>query len=163
MKLIFRSIAMLVVTVGVLSYGTYLMTGRIPWQGLRFKKPDIKIPDGLSLPAQKAAKQQVYKWKDADGVWHFSSEPPTDNSVFEQLEIDPNINVIASVPVEPKEEPVGQPQESVDSGQDEDDKDNPVDFPYSPERVKKLMDDARDVQKTLNDRAERQKAILDSL
>lgn len=162
MKLIFKSIAMLVVTVGVLGYGTYLMTGRFPWQGLRLsEKPDIKLPEGLTLPAQKAAKQLVYKWKDTDGVWHFSTEAPADGSVFEQLEIDPNTNVIASVPVEIADEEIEPAEKSLPDKPDTGE--SPVDFPYSPDRVKKLMDDARDVQKTLNDRAEKQKAILDSL
>ena len=31
-------------------------------------------------PAKPAAKDQVYKWVDKDGVVHYSSQPPTDNA-----------------------------------------------------------------------------------
>jgi hypothetical protein len=152
---------MLVVMVGVVTYGTYIMTGRVPWQGLTsLKKPDLKIPE-LGLPAQQAVKQRFYKWEDEDGVRHFSSEPPGDNLRYEIVEVDPNINVVAPVPLEPNEAVPEQAHEASSDKREADENDSP--FPYSPERVKKLMDDARDVQKTLNERAEKQQELLNDL
>ena len=36
--------------------------------------------DAPPPPAKPAAKDQVYKWVDKDGVIHYSSQPPTDNA-----------------------------------------------------------------------------------
>jgi hypothetical protein len=48
--------------------------------------PMLLLPALLLLPPPLAA-QQVYKWKDAAGVTHFSSEPPPDGR-YEAREVD---------------------------------------------------------------------------
>lgn len=52
-----------------------------------FSMPSIEAfnkEGGMSLNVP-TANQQVYKWKDKDGVWHFSESAPTDNQA-KQLE-----------------------------------------------------------------------------
>jgi hypothetical protein len=58
---------------------------------LRTRLLPTKLPLACLLPVLLAsaplAAQQVYKWKDASGVTHFSSEPPPDRP-YEAREID---------------------------------------------------------------------------
>ncbi|MBN1378817.1 MAG: hypothetical protein JXA04_06240 [Gammaproteobacteria bacterium] len=160
MRHIFRATSMLVVTVGVLAYGSYLITGRLPWQGISFKnQPDIGLPEMPSLPKIKAARQLVYKWKDADDIWQFSSEPPADDLPYEQLEINPDANTIESVSIASEEQAPVKPDIKIPSEANG----NGMDLPYLPRGVKKLMEDARSVQKALNERAENQEETVDNL
>ncbi len=151
---------MVVVMLGVMLYAVYLRTGRVPWQDLgAFKKPNISVPKKLSLPGKKAKKELVYKWQDADGVWQYSQEPPPERESYSQIEVDPNANVVAAVPTPEQAEET----ESIEGNESEkNDKDDTL-FPYTPERIEKLMDDARDVQNKLNERAGKQQEILDGL
>jgi hypothetical protein len=52
----------------------------------------LRLLPALLLPALLAsaplAAQQVYKWKDASGVTHFTSEPPPKGQQYETREVD---------------------------------------------------------------------------
>jgi len=41
------------------------------------------------LAAPLAFAQQMYKWKDEKGVWHFSENPPPDGSKADKIEVKP--------------------------------------------------------------------------
>ena len=41
---------------------------------------------------------RVYKWRDADGVWQITDEPPPEGTKFEKLEYVNDANVVPSVP-----------------------------------------------------------------
>ncbi len=68
-------------------------------------------PDGLSLPkvvsdqlpaalAPRAENPTLYKWKDAQGHWNVTDQPPAGRS-YETIQVDPNTNVLpAGVPPE---------------------------------------------------------------
>lgn len=143
-KLVFKAIAMLVVTIGISHYGMYLMTGRSPLSDLSFSK--LELPS-FSAPALPQGKETAYKWKDENGVTHYSSEAPQ-HLQSTTIEVDPNTNLVQAtkLPEKPKEdskEPATtQPSVNVPG---------PV---YSPQTVKKLIDDANNVQNTLNERYE---------
>lgn len=49
----------------------------------------------------------VYKWKDAQGQWHYGDQPPSDNPTVSTLQVDTNTNIIQSLKIEPEapEEP----------------------------------------------------------
>lgn len=40
--------------------------------------------------------QTLYRWKDADGITHFSSTPPDDGAQADTLNIDPNRNLVSA-------------------------------------------------------------------
>lgn len=40
---------------------------------------------------------QIYTWKDADGVTHYSSEATQDSSSLQTITVNPNVNVLAPV------------------------------------------------------------------
>ena len=41
---------------------------------------------------------RAYKWRDADGNWHITDEPPPEGTKFEKLEYQNDANVVPSVP-----------------------------------------------------------------
>lgn len=49
----------------------------------------MKLTVAVLLLISCTAYGQVYKWTDANGVTHFSSEPPPDNTKSESIEIGP--------------------------------------------------------------------------
>ena len=40
--------------------------------------------------AGTAAAEQYYKWKDAEGTWHYTTTPPPDGAQAAALSVDPN-------------------------------------------------------------------------
>lgn len=48
----------------------------------------------LALPPPASAAPKLYRWKDAQGREHASDKPPTDGSVYETVQYDPDTNVI---------------------------------------------------------------------
>ena len=41
--------------------------------------------------------QQFYKWKDKNGVWQFTQEPPPEEASAEVVSVNPNANIIQSM------------------------------------------------------------------
>jgi len=54
-------------------------------------RPSARLLAALLVPAALAsaplAAQQVYKWKDANGVTHFTAEPPPEGARYESREV----------------------------------------------------------------------------
>ena len=96
-------------------------------------------------------KVQVYKWQDANGVWQFSSQPPAGQASVETIELSPNTNVMAPTPVAAESDPAPTgPRVSVLGGAS----------PYSPDGVKQLVDQAKNVQEMLDERQKMQEQLL---
>ena len=96
-------------------------------------------------------KVQMYKWRDEYGVMQYSNTPPPEMQNAEQIELNPNHNVIEAtrVPeVEVTETPSGQPE---------------INNPYSVSGMKQAVEDAKAVQDILNKRADEQKRALGNL
>lgn len=147
-KLLIKCAFVVCLAMGISYYMMYIMTGQMP-----FDANDISMPD-ISLSPKKlvsGGKETVYKWVDANGVTQYSSEPPPEQKQATALELDPNINIIQKPPVihreKAKDGPKLQPS-------------GPI---YSPGNVKKLLDDAKNVEKVLDDRFEQQKKTIDGL
>jgi hypothetical protein len=52
------------------------------------------------LPAAAAHNPVLYKWKDDQGRWNITDRPP-DGRAFEEVQVDPDVNVLpAGVPPE---------------------------------------------------------------
>jgi Domain of unknown function (DUF4124) len=86
----------------------------------------------------------VYRWQAADGSWQFSDTPPVQGQ-SEKIQVDPNANLIQGLP----EAPEPQEPEEESSGLN-----LPVPMTISPAKVKKLKEDAENIQKLMDDRAE---------
>ena len=126
---------------------------------------DLKLPD-FSMPEMPdtnkitaplggdGGKDIVYKWHDAEGNLHFTTDPPTDGTEYSVMGFDPNTNVIQAVKM-PEEEPEEEKEVAA-----EEENSNPLGNPYDPSEIKELIEDAKDVQKMLQQRVKDQDAIM---
>jgi hypothetical protein len=91
---------------------------------------------------------QLYRWRGADGNWHYSDQPPTSGAA-ERVTVAPDRNVVPGTPV-----PAGRTGEAR-STRSAPGSETPVSIPGlpSPQAVQRLMDDAADVQQQLDQRA----------
>ena len=128
-----------------------------------FNLPDFSLPDLPKLPSTKdlapsvdgmGGKDIFYKWYDADGNVQFTTEPPANGIEYTIKGYDPNTNVIQAVEM-PRVESDGEDSNPV--------KQKPADpvadeNPYSPESIKKLFEDTKNIEKILNQRLQQQEA-----
>ena len=140
---------MLFVVIGMSNYALYLMTGKTPFSS--FKLPSFSKAEIQSVNPLNNRPEQAYKWVDKKGVTHYSTEkPPQEQASVEVLEVDPNVNIIQSVKM-PEE--IEEASTTI----------TPVEGPlYDPQNIKKLMDDAKNVEKVLQERYEKQEEIINS-
>ena len=120
------------------------MTGKTPFQG-DGSKMSFGLPSSESI--LPAGKQKAYKWTDADGLTHYSSEPPPEGLSGELLHVNPDTNLVQglkpSIKTKDPEPPIAPPQPVMPQGNI-----------YNPDTIRKLIDDAKDIQKTMNERNE---------
>jgi hypothetical protein len=123
-----------------------------------FKMPDFKMPDMLAsdklLPTNGGSSREdvFYRWNDAKGNVHFTTEPPPDGIKYTVKGYNPDTNLIQAVEI-PVEEPVVEPpppgsepaSENKSPAQD-------LDSPYSKDNIQKLFDDTRNLEQMFNQR-----------
>lgn len=131
-----------------------------PWMDARQLLPDVKswqlsltrwwrdtkvsvdVGDGVG----SAGKTTVYRWQTPDGSWQFSDTPPQGVQV-ETVSVDPDRNLIEGVSpqnVEKTEKPAAEtPELGV-----------PLPLTVSPKQAKQLIEDAKGVQKLMDQRAQ---------
>ncbi len=124
-----------------------------------FKMPSFGLPDWLESGSKQItgivsevtdnSRPMIYKWKDAAGVWQFSNELPADMAGVETVQIRSNSSLKAFILPEPEKEET--PAEAKPN--------EPLDLMPTPGRVKKLIDDAQNVQTILDERLK----LMDSL
>ena len=149
MKLIINLLLLTLVVAAVLPFITLGPNG-----SALLEPPDINVPDfdipkiselvTKSKPASNDDQSAlVYKWRDSDGRMHYTSDPPPQGVQSEMLSIRPDTNVVPAVkPPQPSKQ-VTKPKTQKD----------PVGSVYSPGNIRQLIDDARNVENVLNDRA----------
>ncbi len=113
-----------------------------------FSKLKDKAPKGLGSVVSDE-KVQVYKWRDENGVMQFSNTAPEHN-LAEQIVLDPNSNLIQAVKVPAKAAP--KEAESAEAPS-----------PYSVQGMKKVMNDAKDIEGLLQKRHEEQQKMMNNL
>jgi len=144
------------IALGVMFIGyKYILTGgaggfQIPGMDGLSNKADKGISTIENAVVEKDV--TVYQWVDDKGVTHYGGTPPAGQGEYAKKEIRANTNVISALKV--SEEPEEVEMKSRVSR---------VGSVYSPEGVKKLMDDAGDISKTLDERAAKQEELLNNL
>ena len=103
-----------------------------------FKAPS-SIQEEVTSGGIPVTSDKVFKWKDENGRWHFSDKPVDGQQV--STHIIPKANILAPVKIPGKEEEKEEP--SATPG---------IPVPMTAQNVPKLIDDAKNVQKLLNDR-----------
>ncbi len=144
----------LLVILGIMAVTPMIMTGKFdPMAFLgdgssEFSKLKSQAPKNLSSVVSDE-KVQVYKWVDEHGTMHFSSTPPATNNA-EQIELNPNNNLIKAVEIPEKEEPAAVAKTSAPAH-------------YSIKGMKKVMDDARGIEDMLQKRHVEQQKMMNNL
>jgi hypothetical protein len=123
-----------------------------------FKMPDFKMPDMLASDkllrtnGGGSRKDVFYRWNDAKGNVHFTTEPPPGGIKYTVKGYNPDTNLIQAVEI-PVEEPVVAPPPpgsepasgNKSSAQD-------LDSPYSKDNIQKLFDDTGNLEQMFNQR-----------
>ncbi|MDH5424844.1 MAG: DUF4124 domain-containing protein [Gammaproteobacteria bacterium] len=122
-------------------------------------------------PVTTDEKITVYKWKDKNGVWQFGNAPPPGLAGVESMTLQPDVNIMKSIPVSAAEKTQeghsgvvsirgGKPVES--SGNDQRDNDGvgisqeSLDNPYAPDSIKELFNSSKNIQQMLDNRQQQQ-------
>ena len=149
MKLIIKLLLLTLVGAAALPFITLGPNG-----SALLKSPDLEVPEFdtskiselVSTHEPISGKDQsapVYKWRDSDGQTHYTTEPPPQDIQSETLYLNSDINVVPAVESPQPGNRVEKPSMQKYS----------VGSVYSPDKVQRLMDDARNVQNILNERA----------
>lgn len=118
--------------------------------------PKAPMVDSISDSAgSSGGKNTVYRWFDSEGNIQFTTDPPPEGIEFEVRNFDPDVNVIQPVKLQSGETPVvqGDTDPEISSA--------PVDpgfNPYSADSLKKLFENAKNVEKLLNQRFQSQES-----
>ncbi|WP_299981468.1 hypothetical protein [uncultured Pseudoteredinibacter sp.] len=104
------------------------------WHGLR---RDL-------LGDTQSGKTKAYRWQDSAGNWHLS-DSPNPAGAAEELWVDPNANLMQSVPVP-------EPTEEAENTTQADAKAVPLPMTVSPGQAQKLMQDAQQIQELVDKR-----------
>jgi hypothetical protein len=127
---------------------------KMPGFSLPESVKDVKIP---KLPSNDSSNQDiVYQWYDAEGNLNFTTQPPPEGIQYTMKGYDPRTNLIQSVKIEEEAEVIDSEQNDnaeVKSASD-------IGSPYSPDKIEKLFNDSKNVEKLLNDRMKRQEALI---
>jgi hypothetical protein len=110
----------------------------------------------MSPDAGTESADTIYQWVDAEGNRQFSNTPPPEGIEFSVKNYDSNLNVIQSVNTKTGEAEVteeGTLKKEITSTED-------AGSPYSADGIKKLFENAHDVEKLLNQRLQKQEAAL---
>lgn len=78
----------------------------------------------------------IYRWQDADGQWHYASQAPADG-VGEKILVDPDVNVVESIPVR------STLKETSGHGGSPDTPSAALPLSVSPQQLETLIDEAR--------------------
>lgn len=125
-----------------------------------FNLPDILGDDRLLSTDGGGSREDIfYRWNDAKGNVHFTTDPPPDGIEYSVKGYNPDANVIQAVklPDEPVAEPpatVAEPA-SADKSSAQD-----IDNPYNKNNVQKLFDDSNNIEQLLNQRLNNQNSVI---
>jgi hypothetical protein len=170
LKFLYKIIFILILLFGIRIYTNYMMTGQTPT--LSISKPELqnisisKLTDSLSdkvnvvknkvTPDTKKTETYLYKWRDKKGVIHYTSEKPSDEiNNLESIKIDNQTNVVPAVSdnsanVDPIQEKSANSSTTMPNNL------------YSPEGVKQLFDQAKNVQNLMNEQFSQQEQALEN-
>jgi len=167
-KIIFKAVTMLLIFMGLGSYGAYLSGQPIPIFNsknlasiksslnnvLESVKPD-NIAKTTKTVVEGEPEKLFFKWTSPSGQTQFGDTPAADAQNIEVIRgKDLRGNVVAATKI-----PEPEPEEERQA----DNTGSSMSNPYSPEGVKEIMQKARDVEKLMQDRAAQQEKMMGEL
>ena len=131
-----------------------------------FKMPSIKMPEMMSsdklVPTAGGGSREdvFYRWNDAKGNVHFTTEPPPDGIEYTMKGYNPDTNLIQAVAI-PVEEPVVEspPPGSEPASENKSSAQDP-DSPYNKDNIQKLFDDTRNLEQMFKERFNNQNSAV---
>lgn len=150
-KLLFKVVVLVAVMLAVPYY--LLGGGSLPdfMKGISQEAPNKPMNISNAVTDKDVT---VYKWVDDQGRTHFSSTPPTGQET-ETMQLRADANVVQAVKTPDKEEEEAAAGSVLSLGKAASDGEG-LPNPYSPEGVKQLIEDAKNVQELLNKRYQQQ-------
>jgi hypothetical protein len=112
--------------------------------------PEKNTQENTEKTAQ--AQPNIYRWRDSDGQWQFSDTPPA-NQAAEAMNVSGNLNKDLVATYEPPKEPETENAATSNNSSAT----NLTPMTVSPEKISKLIEDANNIQKLVDDRAEQMK------
>lgn len=166
MKMFYKLLFALLVLAALLPFAVLKDDAGKPLMSLSsFSLPDFSLPDA-SLPEMRSlssssvpveaddsdlsGKDVFYKWRDADGNLHFTSEPPPEGVDYTLKGYDPDANVIQAV--QPETVAIEAEAEATSPVSTQTREPGDIGNPYSQESIEKLFNDAKNIEKILNER-----------
>jgi hypothetical protein len=174
-KLIFKLLGAAFIMFGLSTYVGYLYTGQLPpllsglhgvlpargaapaaaatnWTDIGSMQGTTETDEGGYQRVESGA-TTFYKWQDAQGRWHFDQrKPPETVKAAQQTVSVPAIGSVA--PLSPKEA-LPSPQEDATKPASGPAPESTMANPYSRDGVQQILDQARDVQRMMNEHNQR--------
>ena len=158
--LIFRIIMLMLISAGIMSYVASLNGVDIRQFAPTFERPQLpnlklppipslKLPGGSEPNKPTSTLRKVYKWRGDDGSWHFSENVPEGVTTQQAIFLNADTNLIQGLPSADKVSKVVAPSNNQAASQAT----KPLSLnPYSTSAIEKIFDDARGVQKIMDQR-----------
>ena len=109
--------------------------------------------DSIPFSTKQSTEQDFYKWQDREGVWHYSDEPH-DSEVVEVITVDTKTNLIQGLHSKKLTDAAGEKSLGLESSKPVTSVSNkPTD--ETTNRIKKILDEAREVQTLMDMRNEK--------
>ena len=127
------------------------------------KSKVVVIPENSTIEKEITDKKNVttvHKWMDEYGVWQFSDQNNSGGN-SELLKINSNINVVKSMEVAKPEDETAESNAASDTESSMADIPLPTTIPMKD--IPKLINDTKELKKTLDQRYKDQTTLLDSL
>jgi hypothetical protein len=157
-----RLLLLLLLAAGVFPFFYPWGNPMLSWQELELPELppldlEMELPTLGQTESAKAPPVTVYRWRNADGSWNFSSTPPQGEVAYQSMQLDPNANLIQGLPAEGEETTAAKAETTERSGE----KESWEGFSYSTEDVRQLMGQAREARDALEQHNERQAEMIE--
>ena len=125
-----------------------------------FNLPDILGDDRLLSTDGGGSREDIfYRWNDAKGNVHFTTEPPPDGIEYRVKGYNPDANVIQAVKL--PDEPVAEaPASAANPVSADNSSAQDIGNPYNKNNVQKLFDDTNNIEQLLNQRLSNQNSAI---
>jgi len=163
-RLLFKAMIPLSMVFGIMFYMMYL-NGQNPlamvegmFDGIKSKfgrmgDAVVNLSGTVSIALDSEA-QTYYKWQDAGGAWNYGEKAPAGASSVTSIRLKLTDNVMPAY-IPPKSEAAEQKQTAQPQAESPG-----LLSPYTPGQIKKLFEDTRQLQETLNQRQLEHDALL---
>ena len=166
MRKIIRTLLFLLIFAAIFPFVYPWKDGKpmLSWSDLKMPEmPSVALPDipDISLPGDETTTRKphqsvkLYRWQGEDGSTQFSNEPPAGAVAYEIVEVNPDANLIQSVPTD--DASVAAKTETAESADTTSSLPSPL--TVSPGEALQLIEDARNLRELSEERLRQHEAL----